>query len=255
MAMFTFTQTCREMQPDERLWSNIRSNPALWICWAWVIFSTVNATAFVLSPLVLMPYITRRNICIWGAGFLISGGVIYFTPLKQFHQFERIRLTAETCATFDEKAIINADESAAARIVPTFRGMRALVNSPCIKILSGHGTDADQRDLPPRPCDKKDRGFAGILCMGYNYGLLCAIAFWTAIGAVTLTRHRWTTALTFLFAIQMSADFNMQLVWMIMAFAMIFKYNVCNRHELLSTSWQQHKSAGRDNGTASGHIS
>lgn len=238
MAMFTFTQTCRTVRPDETLWDNMRHNPALWICWAWVIFSTENASAFILSPLVITPYITRRNIYIWGTIFLISGGVIFFTPVKHIHQLERIIVTAEALTTFDEQAMIEADESAAARIVPTFRGEKALADSPCMEIIIGHGTDADQRDLAPRPCDKKGRGFAGIFCMNYNYGLLCAVAFWSAIGAVTLTRRRWTTALTFLFAIQMSADFNMQLVWMIMAFALIYKYNVCNRHELLSTSWR-----------------
>lgn len=74
-----------------------------------------------------------------------------------------------------------------------------------------------------------------VFCMAYNYGLPCALAFWTAIGMATLTRRRWTSGVTFLFALQMSTDYNMQLVWTIIAFGMMFKYTVCGSHKLLDT--------------------
>lgn len=235
MAMFTFTQTCRAINPGESLRNNIRKNPMTWLCWAYTTFITYNASAFILAPLAFIPYITKRNITIWVAAAAIVLAAVHLTPLRNYWQLQRIMWTAKALVTFDEQAIIDADDSAAMRIVPSIYGIKALARSSAAELAVGHGTDADQHDLPPRPCDEKQRGFAGVFCMAYNYGLPCALAFWTAIGMVTLTRRRWTSIITFLFALQLSADYNMQLVWMIMAFGMMFKYTVCGSHRLLDT--------------------
>jgi len=85
----------------------------------------------------------------------------------------------------------------------------------------------------PRPCDESLKGFAGIFSMFNNYGAPCALAFWWLIATVTMIRNRWLSLLTFAFAMQMSAEHNMQLVWVILAFSMVFKHVACRSESLL----------------------
>lgn len=232
MLMFTFTQTCRHLDSKERLIVNLRNNPALWLCWAWTVFSTDNASAYVLSPVIFTPWLTRRNVVWWVGGGLVVIAVIFWANTERLHQLDRVKKTAIAFVTLDEEAMIEADASSSARIVPTLRGAKE-IDFTDTDTYVGHGVDADQRDIAPRPCDLKQRGFAGLFCISYNYGLICGLAFWTAIGFATLRRHPWTTWLTFLYALQLSADHNMQLVWMIMALGMTFKYTVCGSRKLL----------------------
>ena len=69
--------------------------------------------------------------------------------------------------------------------------------------------------------------------MFHNYGAPCALAFWWLIATVTMIRNRWLSLLTFAFAMQMSAEHNMQLVWVILAFSMVFKHVACRSESLL----------------------
>lgn len=224
--MYFYTQTIRQTCPEESLWQSIKASPGVWICFTWTIFSTTNSSAFLLGPMCLVPYITRRNAWIAGTVIFAAAGIMFLTPGGDLPLISRLRDTIKATATLDEQRIINADESASARIVPTMRGIKATdLSDPAT--ITGYGVDADKRDTAPRPCNIEGEGFAGIFSMWHNYGALCAIAFWTAIGTVTIIRRKWITVLTFLFALQMSADYNMQLVWLIMGWSMVYKYDIC----------------------------
>lgn len=232
--MYFYTQTRRIADPETGLWKEITSFWPAWACWIWVLFSTVNASAFLLAPLAFLPYITRRNIWLWVCAASLAAAVLFLSPAGHTGAPDRLRKTLMATVTLDDKAIEEADASAAARIVPTIWGAREIHLGES-DTWTGHGVDADQHDIKERPCDGQNRGFAGVLSMFYNYGAPCAIAFWWAIGSVTLIRRRWLSILTFLFAIQMSAEHNMQLVWVILAFSMVFKYDICGAKSMLST--------------------
>ncbi|MDE6392580.1 MAG: hypothetical protein K2L59_04850 [Muribaculaceae bacterium] len=231
--MYFYTQTRRIESPHTGLLSELKKHGPVWACWFWCMFSPVNASAYMLAPLSLLPYLTLRNSPYWiTAG--IAAAIIFFTfPYGISWTADRLRKTTIAVATLDDRAILEADSSAASRIVPTLRGAKA-IDITKSEAWSGHGTDADQRDIRRRPCDEDGKGFAGIFSMPYNYGVPCALAFWWAIAAVTLTRKRWLSVVTFAFAMQMSAEHNMQLVWMILAFSMVFKYDVCRSRSLLA---------------------
>ena len=230
--MYFYTQTRRISDPDINLFKEIKSEWLLWLCWGWTLFSTVNASAFLLAPLSLLPYVTHRNIwyCVGAIGILAI--LLFVTPVGRMGQLDRLRKVICATITLDTDAIEEADSSAAARIAPTIWGAQAIDITEA-DTWKGHGTDADQRDIKERPCDGLNRGFAGIFSMFYNYGALCAIAFWCLIAIVSLIRHHWISILTFLFAMQMSAEHNMQLIWMILAFSLVFKYNVYGVRSLL----------------------
>lgn len=232
--MFFYTRTLRVVSPGETLWVCIRNNPWLWAAYAWAIFSTGNASSFVLGPLCLLPYITRRNVLPVAAAAVAAFAVLYFTPVGDLPQVSRVRNFSLALLTFDEDRMYEADPSGAARFAPTLRGAR-LVDPSAKEMYVGHGVDADTHDTAPRLPWMDEKGFAGVLSMWHNYGAFCALAFWAAIAMVTVIPRRWLSYVTFLFALQMSADYNMQLVWLVMAWSMSFKYSVCGRHSLLSS--------------------
>lgn len=232
--MYFYTWTRRTMSPDESLQTDIRRWPWLWAAFSWTCLSTMNASALVLCPLCLLPYMTDRNSLIIGGGIAaLALLAVYFTPAGDLPQVNRLRDFSLAIITGDDKSIENADLSAAARILPTLRGAR-LIDPADIRTYTGHGVDADIRDTAPREPWKNDRGFAGIFSMWHNYGAICAMAFWAALAMVTVTRRHWLGYVTFMFALQMSADYNMQLVWMIMAWSMTFKYCVCGHRRMLA---------------------
>lgn len=216
-AMFFYTRTLRYENPESNLPESLRTTPWLWISYVWAIFSTVNSSALLLGPLCLLPYITRRNLP--GAASALAGVLllIFLTPVGDLPQICRLRDTIKATLTLDERAMMEADLSASARTVPTLRGAK-LINPSDVRTWIGYGVDADQRDTAPRPCDLEEKGFAGVFSMWHNYGAICALAYWTAIAMTTLRRRDPLSWIAFLFAMQMSADHNMQLVWMIMAF-------------------------------------
>ncbi|MBD5223946.1 MAG: hypothetical protein HDS71_07880 [Bacteroidales bacterium] len=233
--LFFYTRTLRLRNPAETLLTSIRLHPWLWIAYLWTLFTTDNASAYIMGPLCLLPYITRKNIpyiLILLVALLITA---FLVPLKRPTNVERVLNTITAVTTLNDQEIIKADTSASARLVPTLRGARALAGTD-MQIITGHGVDADQRDLEARPCDVNERGFAGIFSIWYNYGVICSLAFWISIGFVTIIKRDWMSYVTFAMTVQLSADYNMQLGWMIMAFAMVFKYSICGKRNLLSSN-------------------
>lgn len=242
--MFFYTWTLRVSHHQEPLATSLRRDWLLWLCYAWTIFTTYNSSAFLIGPLCLLPYLTKRNVLPVAGVVTIVVLIVNLSPVGDLWLVKRLRDTVIATATFNDEAVMKADPSASARIVPTFRGAR-LIDPTDPDMYVGHGVDADKHDTAPRPTDAYENGFAGVFSMWHNYGAPAAIAFWTAIGMVTLTRRRWLSLVSFLFAMQMSADYNMQLVWMIMAFSMVFKFTVCGDRRLLATIPPDEKQEGK----------
>ena len=231
--MFFYTRTRRIEAPDETLWLCVCRRPWLWAAYVWTIFSTVNASSFVIGPLCLLPYVTRRNALPVAGAVAAALALLYLTPAGGLPQVSRVRDFSLAFLSGNPERMWEADPSAATRVVPTLEGAR-LVDPADPAMYVGHGVDADIRDTPPRMPWKNDNGSAGVLGMWHNYGALCALAFWAAIAVVTVTPRDWLSWVAFLYAIQMSADYNMQLVWIIMAWSMAFKYSVAGRHRMLA---------------------
>lgn len=238
MLMFAFTQTQRLSDTSLTLLASLRQDWMLWGAWAWTIFSTCNASAFVLAPLAFVPFITKANLWKWCAAAAIAVTAVALIPKDLTYNVERIRNFTTAMVTLDTEQMEEADASMASRIVPTVWGARRL--SPDGSLMTGHGVDADLRDIDDLPFwDFKYKSLAGHLSLLYNYGLISAIAFWAAIAFATLSRRNWWSIISFAFALQLSADYNMQLVWMIMAFAYTLKtkiYPACRQIETKSVS-------------------
>lgn len=232
--MYFYTQSQKNDDRKLTILQSIKGNPLLWGAFIWVSATSFSTSALVLGPLCFLPFINRHNILKWLAAAAVILIIALCTPLKDYRDVSRLRHTIAATVTLDDKKVMDADLSASARIVPTFRGAR-IIDPTDVRLLTGYGVDADDHDTAPRPCDIDKKGFAGVFSLMHNYGLFAALAFWIGIGMVTLVSRHPLSILTFIFAVQMSADYNMQLGWMIMAFSMIFKYSVCRSRKLLET--------------------
>lgn len=232
--MFFYSQAWVEKNGNCGLTRMLVQEYPVWLCWAWVIFSTHNSSAFLLAPLPFMPFITKKNLLVLTGIIFAAVMLLIFTPVGNTGQIIRLRNTLKGVVTLDDEKIKEADLSASARILPTLHGAKA-ISEIDTKLLTGHGVDADKKDLPNRYYRDDENGFAGHFSMLYNYGLPAALAFITAIMILTLIPMQWTTWLTMLYAIWMSADYNMQLCWVIMCFGMAVKVIVFKKTTLLET--------------------
>lgn len=232
--MFIYNLSIRAIHPNYNLWNSVKRNWAVWACWAWTIFTTYNATSFVLAPMVILPFITLRNVWKYAIFAAIVMGVICLLPRNLNWNIDRIRDYGAATVTLDDRSMIEADGSMASRFVPTIWGFRSLRADR--DLIIGHGVDADMRDIEDKPYDgRDDEGSAGVFKMTYNYGLPCALLLWIGIGIVTLSRRNWWTVISFLYAVYFSADFNMQHLWLIICYALVYKTIVCKDDSILST--------------------
>lgn len=220
--MYYYTSTRRAEDCNERLWQTIKETPWLWVAFGWGIFSTVNASAYIFGPLCLLPYITRRNVKMVAAIMIGIVVLMMATPVGNIGQIGRVKRLAVAMITMDEERIIGGDISAAGRIVPSIRGAKSIDPSDPDTYV-GHGTDADTRDMGPRPGYPTDKGSAGIFSIWYNYGAICALLFWVVIVQITARREEWSSIVMMLLAIQLSSDYNMQLLWVVLGYAMVQK--------------------------------
>lgn len=238
MLMLLYSLMQRRLYASRTLWDELKEYPSLWICYAWVLFSPINATAYIWGWLALVPYlaaIKKRTLLIFASAgsALITIIVVLLGSAGPMKQFQRIGRTAEAIVTLDEEKIVDADMSAACRILPIINGAKA-VGDLSIETLIGHGVDAMQRDLPVPPNWRYDeKGSAGIFNMWYNYGLVCTLLLWGFAIRVIFMKREPVTWLWVIIAIGLSGEYNFQHFWLIVAIGMIYKYCVVGNREIL----------------------
>lgn len=230
--MLIYAQTVKTLDRNLTFFKEIIANKWIWICFGYTLFTSYSSSAFVLWPLPVLPFINRHNI-LWllstVALFII---IIEFTPLNEMYLTKRARRAVEATLTLDEHKMIEADASAAARTVPTIWGFKSIDLNDANTFI-GHGIDAINQNFPPRPGTEDNERSAGIFTLWHTYGAICAFLFWIGIFMATYVKGRWITIITFLFALQLSADYNMQLVWQVMTFGLIYKYSICRDRQVL----------------------
>lgn len=223
--MLFLTLSQKTETPHSTLIDSMRRFPLQWLCSLWILFSTANVTAFILAPLPLLPFINRRNFLLATCIANVIGCSILIAAHFGERQCSRICDVASVITTLDEHKITDADISIADRIVPSIRGAKRIANID-IHTLTGHGTDADLTEIANRPFFRVDqfRGSAGIFKLWYNFGIIPAIALFYLIFITIVRKGNPVSFIVALLAIQLSADYNFQLLWMVMAVAMIYNY-------------------------------
>lgn len=230
--MMIYAQSRTYIDQNLTLTEEFKHNYLLWIAYYYVIFTTLNSSAFLMWFLPLLPFIRKRDALPTVVGIAAVILIVYASPLGEYRMMQRISKTGIAAMSLDTDKLIAADPSIAQRIVPSIWGFKA-VNFTEADNYVGHGTDSVDRDFPDDLADPDGVKSAGIFTIWYNYGMFCALALWSLIFIVTVIPRQWTTWIVFLLGIQLSSNYNVQLMWMLMAFAMVYKFSICNQQRLL----------------------
>lgn len=238
MIIYALTQTT--LHPQKSFWEEVKANKWIWLSYAYCIFTTHNSSAFIAWIIPLLPYINRKNYY-WAAGIVCIVFVVLFcSPLKNSWYVVRASDILVALPTLDDQKIINADLSGSARIVPSIWGFKAMDPTDA-RFYIGHGVDNIHHELPNVPASTDGLSTAGIFNLGYTYGIFCQIALWVAIWICCFVKRKWATVIVFLMGVQLAVDYNMQFVWMLMAFALTYKFVICGNQRLLQTSFRHEK--------------
>lgn len=235
--IYIYGLTLRHTKPGVSIFLEIAAHPWVWVCFLWIMISTQTATAVPMLLLCILPWLGRKSMapCI-GVGSCVVIILFLTTQITEWQPFMRVQRAAFATLSMDVDKIEEADISASGRIVPNIRGLKASKESSVTDLICGHGADADSRDLESLSC-WQERGYvasAGIFKMLYNYGLAGALALIYLCGICTIVTHEPRTWLTFLLAIFMSAEFNLQFFWLTLGLALTHKYCIAGSEKTFS---------------------
>lgn len=208
---------------------DVKAWPWTWGSFLWCLFTTSNASAYILLIFALLPW-TGKRWWIWGAATTLTAcALLLWSPLGQTTHGIRYRQMITALPSLDGDLLVQAENSSGARLAPTLNGLHAFEWNES-EIWTGHGVKADQTGIhdsqPLHKCGK-----AGAFTMAYNYGWLCAIAFWWAIASAMIIHRESVSVAGAALAWFLLGDYNMQLGWLMMACAFMAKhYLSCNKN-------------------------
>ena len=116
-----------------------RYNKKIFILFLWSMITMGSATAFI-GLAILVFYFFKINTLL---KFSLISTLIFITVVNiNFTPFQRAIASLESVITFDNEAIVEADGSAALRIIPVFNTLKAIdINNS--KIWLGNGIDSN----------------------------------------------------------------------------------------------------------------
>lgn len=224
----------RNINPGQSLLDNIRKKPFLWIAICWTMFSTHSASACIMFPIGLIPWLSKKNFLITFCAVILMTGLVFFTlSFDDTTQYQRVIYSSKAVFTLNEEEIINADLSASERIIPAVRCLKNL-NITEKEFWVGHGVDADVNTLGNSPLNYKTEAY--LFHIWYNFGILAFIPLlWLVLRICYIPKIPITiiiTAAQFL----MAAYVNSTPLWTIMAMMLIYRVATHNQSDLLSTT-------------------
>lgn len=215
---------CRMSNPDKGIIHDFKTHPWLWAAYCWCLFSTDNASAYVLFPIALLPWIRRKYIAQTTA--LACASMILITIAgnrTSNRQYNRVVNSVSSAFRPDEN-IIATDLSIAGRVVPTATICKEL--NPIHKSFwIGYGNDADTRLIKktyPRYDDFASTG-PFIVHLWYNYGFivwLAELGFILTISFIYSKRVTWPATML---AILEMGHCNSPTLWLILTLMVLYR--------------------------------
>ncbi len=204
------------------LFADIRRYPLLWIAFCWCLFSTDNASAYVVFPVTLLPWYKQRYLPWVSLGVVVCAGIFLLAApgLESHKHYRRLRDVGVATLTLDEQQIIKADTSMSARVATTLAVARDM-NPADRSFWTGHGTDADTRLIQSKYPDISCFVVEGpqIIRAWYNYGFFVWLALEAMVVAICLVPRKPLTWLFALMAVAQTGHYNCPMMWLILLLA------------------------------------
>lgn len=182
----------------------------VWIAFAWTMITMGSATAVIFVLIVLLKFIRVKNmmpIFVLGAACIIA---VNFMNIKSV---DRTFKTLAATLTFDEKAILKADHSAAMRIVPSIV-VAKMTSFSSYDGWFGHGVDFTGDFLSSKiPGLPKGSSGGGMFQVWLEFGFV-SFALFVAFSLMSTFRKGDYLNLIFWFILVFMYGINSQIVWL-----------------------------------------
>jgi hypothetical protein len=191
----------------------------VWFVFFWVMLTSGSGTAIILLPIVLFQVLNIRNFI---PLFLFILGVSFLINIEENKAASRSFDTILATLTLDEDKIIEADHSAALRIVPIMMSLK-LIDLTDSDTWFGHGIDYIKATFYLKfPGVPEGTSGGGMPTFIVEYGLLSFVLFAILSFQMIDFKNGWN-ALIFIIIV-LAGTMNSQITWAAIIFLSTNKY-------------------------------
>lgn len=199
---------------------NISQDKWVWIAFLWTMVTMGSGTAFLFLAIVLMQFIKPRNLI---PLFVIAGLVGTFASIFDISSFERTYKVFVATLTLNPDSIIEADHSAAFRIVPLLI-LAQKVGVTTFSDWFGHGVDYVGSFLSIlMPGLPKGYTGGGQFQLWLDFGFLSFLLF-MIFSTLHSFRQKDYSSIAFWFLLIFIYNINNQIVWLCLILLVTNKY-------------------------------
>lgn len=194
------------------LGSDFRKDKWVWIAFLWTMVTMGSGTAFIFILFVLLKLIRIKTFI---PVFVILCCIVFLAEIMEIKAIDRAYKTTLATLTLDEKAIMKADGSAAARIVPAI----VLIKKVSITDINGwlgHGVDqlSEKRLIDFSSIGYGKKGVTGTLfTVWFEYGFI-AFSLFLIFSLSVCFRKGDILSVLFWFMLVFLYGINNQIVWL-----------------------------------------
>lgn len=189
---------------------NFREDKWIWLAFIWTMVTMGSSTAFLFLPLVLLKFVRLRNVI---PLMMILYGIYYLIDIFGLVSLERTYRVFIATLSLDEYKIIQADHSAAMRIVPSLICAK-MIGLSTMNDWFGHGIDYATSflyRLVPGIIPGTSGG--GWLAFVLEYGVIAGLIFLFFSFVTSFNRRDYLTIAFWLLLVVLNG-INSQITWL-----------------------------------------
>lgn len=206
----------------------------IWFSFLWSMITMISGTAIFYLCIILLK-ICNRKLLLYA--FLLLLFLFPYFLNSSFAPIKRTASVVKSTITLDEDKIIEADLSAAFRLVPSIVGIKSMDVSS-IETWTGKGIDYMKNDLKNQlpAVDKNTASISTAFTLGVDYGIIF-LAIWIIFSFCLCTTYRYPLTYFFWFWGVLFNGINTQVVWFIIIFLFTNKFLLTHGNESINGFW------------------
>lgn len=189
---------------------NYKTDKWVWLAFFWTMLTMGSASAFLFIPIVLLKFVNRKNLAIV---LVLSLTIIVLIGRVNIKGLERTKKTFSATLTLDKDQILDADRSAAVRIVPLIVAAE-IVELNSLNGWFGNGIDYVSTFMYEEvPGTKEGLSGGGLFQLWLEYGFISFILF-VLFSLSSSYRKGDYISIIFWFMLVFLYGINNQIVWL-----------------------------------------
>lgn len=206
--------------------NSLKNNKLLWTGFLWIMLTTFSGTAMIILAIVLLKYLSFRNSIIIGTTIIVLFSIGLSTDFKPL---KRVTSFMESIITLDPQRIIEADPSAAVRVVPDLLCYEKIkLNEPKYWIV-GEGIDSSKKWLYKHVKYMGDANYGGMGKFMIEYGIVVAILYLLLTFLLCYNKRNRIPSITFWILCVFFNGVNSQIAWLCILMLFINKDVIAKR--------------------------